>query len=124
MDKGKFMKRPDLDPYQKLILMVELNTWLPDEALESEIREILSEAVPKERVREVLSTLRPKRARVLTLRYGLEDGKTRTLEEVGREFSVTKERIRQLEEEGLRGLRHPTRSRRLFLVKKEGGQCG
>ena len=67
----------------------------------------------KEQVSEVLHTLTDREARVLQLRFGLEDGRSRTLEEVGREFGVTRERIRQIEAKALRKLRHPTRSRKL-----------
>ena len=67
----------------------------------------------KEQVDEVLHTLADREARVLQLRFGLEDGRSRTLEEVGREFGVTRERIRQIEAKALRKLRHPTRSRKL-----------
>ncbi len=67
----------------------------------------------KEQVDEVLHTLTEREARVLQLRFGLEDGRSRTLEEVGREFGVTRERIRQIEAKALRKLRHPTRSRKL-----------
>ena len=67
----------------------------------------------KEQVEEVLYTLSPRERRVLELRFGLQDGHSRTLEEVGREFGVTRERIRQIEAKALRKLRHPTRSRKL-----------
>ncbi|MBM4462178.1 MAG: RNA polymerase sigma factor RpoD [Chloroflexi bacterium] len=67
----------------------------------------------KEQIGTVLDTLTPREQRVLRLRFGLEDGRSRTLEEVGREFKVTRERIRQIEAKALRKLRHPTRSRRL-----------
>jgi RNA polymerase primary sigma factor len=67
----------------------------------------------KEQVEEVLHTLTDRESRVLQLRFGLEDGRSRTLEEVGREFGVTRERIRQIEAKALRKLRHPTRSRKL-----------
>ncbi|HLF04708.1 MAG TPA: RNA polymerase sigma factor RpoD [Dehalococcoidia bacterium] len=67
----------------------------------------------KEQVDEVLHTLTDRESRVLQLRFGLEDGRSRTLEEVGREFGVTRERIRQIEAKALRKLRHPTRSRKL-----------
>ncbi len=67
----------------------------------------------KEQIDAVLSTLSPREQRVLQLRFGLEDGRSRTLEEVGKEFSVTRERIRQIEAKALRKLRHPSRSRRL-----------
>ena len=67
----------------------------------------------KEQLEDVMSTLTPREAKVLKLRFGLEDGKARTLEEVGREFQVTRERIRQIEAKALRKLRHPSRSKRL-----------
>ena len=67
----------------------------------------------KEQLEEVMSTLTPREAKVLKLRFGLEDGKARTLEEVGKEFQVTRERIRQIEAKALRKLRHPSRSKRL-----------
>lgn len=67
----------------------------------------------REQLEEVMNTLTPREAKVLKLRFGLEDGKTRTLEEVGREFQVTRERIRQIEAKALRKLRHPSRSKKL-----------
>ncbi len=67
----------------------------------------------KEQLGEVLGTLTEREQKVLTLRFGLEDGRARTLEEVGREFNVTRERIRQIEAKALRKLRHPSRSRKL-----------
>ena len=67
----------------------------------------------KEQLEEVMETLTPREAKVLRLRFGLEDGKARTLEEVGKEFMVTRERIRQIEAKALRKLRHPSRSKRL-----------
>jgi RNA polymerase primary sigma factor len=67
----------------------------------------------KEQIDNVLSSLTPREQRVLQLRFGLEDGRSRTLEEVGREFKVTRERIRQIEAKALRKLRHPSRSRKL-----------
>ena len=67
----------------------------------------------KEQLEEVLGTLTEREQKVLTLRFGLEDGRARTLEEVGREFNVTRERIRQIEAKALRKLRHPSRSRKL-----------
>ena len=67
----------------------------------------------KEQLVEVLSTLAPREEKVLRLRFGLDDGRARTLEEVGKEFNVTRERIRQIEAKALRKLRHPSRSRKL-----------
>lgn len=67
----------------------------------------------KEQLKEVLDTLTDREQKVLILRFGLEDGRSRTLEEVGREFNVTRERIRQIEAKALRKLRHPSRSRKL-----------
>ena len=67
----------------------------------------------KEQLMDVLNSLTPREAKVLRLRYGLDDGKARTLEEVGKEFNVTRERIRQIEAKALRKLRHPSRSKRL-----------
>jgi RNA polymerase primary sigma factor len=67
----------------------------------------------KEQLQEVLGTLTEREQKVLTLRFGLEDGRARTLEEVGKEFNVTRERIRQIEAKALRKLRHPSRSRKL-----------
>ena len=62
---------------------------------------------------DVLSTLTPREEKVLRLRFGIEDGRSRTLEEVGKEFNVTRERIRQIEAKALRKLRHPSRSKKL-----------
>jgi RNA polymerase primary sigma factor len=72
-----------------------------------------SKQLLKEQIDGVLSTLTPREQRVLQLRFGLEDGRSRTLEEVGKEFKVTRERIRQIEAKALRKLRHPSRSRKL-----------
>ena len=67
----------------------------------------------KEQLVDVLGTLTPREEKVLRLRFGLEDGRSRTLEEVGKEFKVTRERIRQIEAKALRKLRHPQRSKKL-----------
>jgi RNA polymerase primary sigma factor len=75
--------------------------------------DIASKQLLKEQIEDVLGTLTPREQRVLQLRFGLEDGRSRTLEEVGKEFNVTRERIRQIEAKALRKLRHPSRSRRL-----------
>ena len=76
-------------------------------------QDVASQTLLKEELAEVLKTLSDREARVLRLRFGLDDGRTRTLEEVGREFRVTRERIRQIEAKALRKLRHPSRSKRL-----------
>ena len=67
----------------------------------------------KETLGNVLDSLTPREEKVLRLRFGIEDGRTRTLEEVGKEFNVTRERIRQIEAKALRKLRHPSRSKKL-----------
>ena len=67
----------------------------------------------REQLAEVIGTLTDREQKVLKLRFGLEDGKARTLEEVGKEFNVTRERIRQIEAKALRKLRHPSRSKKL-----------
>ena len=72
-----------------------------------------SKQLLKEQIDEVLSSLTPRERQVLRFRFGLEDGRSRTLEEVGKEFNVTRERIRQIEAKALRKLRHPSRSRKL-----------
>lgn len=72
-----------------------------------------TQALLKDHIKEVLGTLSPREAKVLEYRFGLEDGKQRTLEEVGREFGVTRERIRQIEAKAIRKLRHPTRAKKL-----------
>jgi len=73
----------------------------------------VSKELLKEQIDEVLSSLTPRERRVLQLRFGLEDGRSRTLEEIGQEFELTRERIRQIEAKALRRLRHPSRSRKL-----------
>ena len=75
--------------------------------------DIVASNLLKEQLIKVLDTLTPREEKVLRLRYGLDDGKPRTLEEVGKEFNVTRERIRQIEAKALRKLRHPSRSKRL-----------
>ena len=67
----------------------------------------------RQELMNVLKSLTPREERVLTLRFGLDDGQPRTLEELGREFNVTRERIRQIEAKALRNLRHPSRAKRL-----------
>ncbi|MFQ5987680.1 MAG: sigma-70 family RNA polymerase sigma factor, partial [Dehalococcoidia bacterium] len=75
--------------------------------------DVASHQLLKEQIEDVLSSLNARERRVLQLRFGLEDGRSRTLEEVGREFGVTRERIRQIEAKALRKLRHPSRSKKL-----------
>ncbi|MCD7742740.1 MAG: RNA polymerase sigma factor RpoD [Oscillospiraceae bacterium] len=89
-----------------------LADFIPDEDA-SEPSEAASFSLLREQLTEVLSTLTPREEKVLRLRFGLEDGRTRTLEEVGKEFNVTRERIRQIEAKALRKLRHPSRSKKL-----------
>ena len=73
--------------------------------------EVASNTLLKEQLSNVLGTLTDREEKVLRLRFGLEDGRSRTLEEVGKEFNVTRERIRQIEAKALRKLRHPSRSK-------------
>ena len=89
-----------------------LGDFIPDEAA-SEPSEAASFTLLKEQLVDVLGTLTPREEKVLKLRFGIEDGRTRTLEEVGKEFNVTRERIRQIEAKALRKLRHPSRSKKL-----------
>ena len=89
-----------------------LGDFLPDNDAPAPT-DVASHTLLKEQLTEVLSTLTPREAKVLKLRFGLEDGRSRTLEEVGKEFNVTRERIRQIEAKALRKLRHPSRSKRL-----------
>ncbi len=89
-----------------------LGDFIPDEDA-SEPSEAASFSLLKEQLMEVLGTLTPREKKVLELRFGIVDGRTRTLEEVGKEFNVTRERIRQIEAKALRKLRHPSRSKKL-----------
>ena len=89
-----------------------LGDFIPDEGA-SEPAEAASFTLLREQLMEVLDSLTPREARVLKLRFGIEDGRARTLEEVGKEFNVTRERIRQIEAKALRKLRHPSRSKKL-----------
>lgn len=89
-----------------------LGDFIPDEDAQVPA-EAAYQSLLKEQLTEVLATLTPREEKVLRLRFGLEDGRPRTLEEVGKEFAVTRERIRQIEAKALRKLRHPTRSKRL-----------
>ena len=89
-----------------------LGDFIPDEDA-SEPSEAASFSLLREQLEEVLETLAPREKKVLELRFGIVDGRTRTLEEVGKEFNVTRERIRQIEAKALRKLRHPSRSKKL-----------
>ena len=89
-----------------------LGDFIEDEGA-SEPSEAASFTFLREQLMSVLSTLTPREEKVLRLRFGIEDGRTRTLEEVGKEFNVTRERIRQIEAKALRKLRHPSRSKKL-----------
>jgi len=88
-----------------------LGDFIPDETASPDQQ--ASAALLKEHIAEVFSTLTPREAKVLEYRFGLEDGKQRTLEEVGKEFGVTRERIRQIEAKAIRKLRHPSRAKKL-----------
>ena len=89
-----------------------LGDFIPDEDAPAP-SDVASHTMLKEQLAEVLSTLTPREEKVLRLRFGLEDGRSRTLEEVGKEFNVTRERIRQIEAKALRKLRHPSRSKKI-----------
>ncbi|NLX71341.1 MAG: RNA polymerase sigma factor RpoD [Clostridiales bacterium] len=89
-----------------------LGDFIPDEDAPAPA-EAAAFILLKEQLMEVLDTLTPREEKVLRLRFGLDDGRARTLEEVGREFNVTRERIRQIEAKALRKLRHPSRSKKL-----------
>ncbi len=89
-----------------------LGDFIPDDEAPAPA-EMASYTLLKEQLHDVLHTLTPREEEVLKLRFGLEDGRTRTLEEVGLEFNITRERIRQIEAKALRKLRHPSRSKRL-----------
>ena len=89
-----------------------LGDFLPDENA-PEPTEAASQVLLKEQLNQVLGTLTEREEKVLRLRFGLEDGRSRTLEEVGQMFNVTRERIRQIEAKALRKLRHPNRSNKV-----------
>ncbi|NMB26994.1 MAG: sigma-70 family RNA polymerase sigma factor, partial [Tissierellia bacterium] len=95
----------------------QLGDFVEDEHVETPA-ETATYIMLKEELLDVLETLTPREQEVLILRFGLRDGRNRTLEEVGKEFDVTRERIRQIEAKALRKLRHPSRSKKLkdFLI--------
>jgi RNA polymerase primary sigma factor len=86
--------------------------FIPDESVASPVEEANRELL-REQMQDILASLSDRERAVLALRFGLEDGESHTLEEVGQRFGVTRERIRQIEAKALRKLRHPTRSRKL-----------
>ena len=90
-----------------------LGDFIPDSETQNPL-EYTQDRSFREGIDEVLQTLTPREEKVIRLRYGLDDNKARTLEEVGREFGVTRERIRQIEAKAIRRLRHPTRIKRLL----------
>ena len=89
-----------------------IGNFIPDDDAPSPSDQA-ADVLLREQIEDVMETLTPREAKVLRLRFGLEDGRTRTLEEVGKEFMVTRERIRQIEAKALRKLRHPSRSKKL-----------
>ena len=91
---------------------IELGEMIPEEGIMS-VEDIVADRELKRALQTVVSTLTQKEQKVLCLRFGLDDGRNRTLEEVGREFNLTRERIRQIEAKAIRKLRHPSRSRKL-----------
>jgi RNA polymerase primary sigma factor len=89
-----------------------LGDFIEDASVEAPV-DVATHELLRQQMRAVLGTLGDREQKVLVLRFGLEDGRSRTLEEVGREFGVTRERIRQIEAKALRKLRHPSRSKHL-----------
>ena len=118
---GETREYPKMTPYSEIIRDYEGKTEEEDSHLGDFIQDdnvpVPADAAAftllKEQLVEVLSTLTDREQKVLRLRFGLDDGRARTLEEVGKEFNVTRERIRQIEAKALRKLRHPSRSRKL-----------
>jgi len=90
----------------------ELGQFVEDQVTPTPIQSAYAKLL-SEKIEEVMDTLPPREARILRLRFGLEDGRTYTLEEVGQKFGLTRERIRQIESKALRRLRHPRRARQL-----------
>lgn len=95
----------------------ELGSFIPDEEAATPT-DTAYQHLLQDKLADILTTLTPREARILRLRFGLDDGRSYTLEEVGRKFGLTRERIRQIEHEALDRLRHPSRSRQLrdYLV--------
>jgi RNA polymerase primary sigma factor len=116
-DRVRDIKKASLEPVSLEIPVgseddSHLGDFVPDEAALSPA-DVATRQMLKEQMEDVLDSLTSRERRVLQLRFGIEDGRQRTLEEVGREFGVTRERIRQIEAKALRKLRHPTRSKKL-----------
>ncbi len=116
-DKVREIMKVSLDPISLETPIGEeddshLGDFIPDNETQAPA-DAASYQLLREQLNEALGTLTPREELVLKLRFGLEDGKTRTLEEVGQEFNITRERIRQIEAKALRKMRHPSRSKRL-----------
>ena len=117
VDKVREIKKISQDPVSLETPIGEeedshLGDFIPDEDIPSPV-DAAAYSMLQKQLREVLDTLSEREKKVLILRFGLDDGRPRTLEEVGREFNVTRERIRQIEAKALRKLRHPSRSKKL-----------
>ena len=92
---------------------MEISEIFDKQTMDAIIADAKASGISSADVKKVLGTLTEREQKVLRLRFGLDDGRARTLEEVGKEFNVTRERIRQIEAKALRKLRHPSRSRKL-----------
>ena len=104
----------NIDVFEKDESEDEMEIQMPRELItENDLDDQVAATMLKDQLDEVLNTLTDRERKVLDLRYGLTDGEEKTLEEVGQEFNVTRERVRQIEAKALRKLRHPSRSRKL-----------
>ena len=104
----------NIDVFEKHEFEDEMDIQIPRELItESDLEDRVAASMLKDQLDEVLNSLTDRERKVLDLRYGLTDGEEKTLEEVGQEFNVTRERVRQIEAKALRKLRHPSRSRKL-----------
>ena len=102
-------------------LDTELEEVIPDEDSPT-VEEVVYDNVFLEKLKYVLSTLRPREMEVIELRYGLLDGKIRTLSEIGDKYGLTRERVRQIEQKALRKLRHPTRRKLIKWYYQDNGE--